>query len=248
MSDALTDPRNSMTYWWPLLENAAVPMPETRLLEVDGLMAWWGAYAGATEGEGPLPPGPPWLSALTSLGEEFGYPLFMRTDLASAKHGWRDTCHVASRERLMQNLFGLLDFCENAMMGAPSPKAVVLRELLRPRAMFTAFHGGLPIGQERRYFVRDGQVECHHSYWPEAAVRRPDTEEWRPLLAEANAEHTNEVTLLTSYAEELACVLEGYWSLDFMHVVSGQWYFIDAALGECSWHPECEFAEGDCVV
>jgi hypothetical protein len=73
------------------------------------------------------------------------------------------------------------------------------------------------------------------------AIRFPSEDDWEALLAEANREG-DEVTLLTDYAEKIGAVLPGWWSVDFMLGADGVWYFIDAAEGEKSWHPECEFA------
>ena len=61
---------------------------------------------------------------------------------------------------------------------------------------------------------------------------------WRSLLADLNHESKEEIKLLTDYAEQLGKYLSGYWSLDFAKGQDGNWYFIDAALGEQSWHPE----------
>lgn len=60
---------------------------------------------------------------------------------------------------------------------------------------------------------------------------------WKDLLVELNRETEEEISLLTNYAEQLGRYLSGYWSIDFAKGQDGTWYFIDAALGNQSWHP-----------
>src|SRR3989337_1939956 len=71
--------------------------------------------------------------------------------------------------------------------------------------------------QGRRYFVRDGQVQCHHPYWPEDALRFEGRRPWgwRKRLKVLNQETFGEVSRLWVYAERLAAHLDGYWSVDF---------------------------------
>jgi len=62
-------------------------------------------------------------------------------------------------------------------------------------------------------------------------------------LKELNTETTDEIEILTGYAEMVARVLDGYWSVDFAYGKNGKWYLIDMATGEHSWHPECKVKE-----
>lgn len=105
---------------------------------------------------------------------------------------------------------------------------------------FTAFRG-LPIGMERRYFVKDGQVLCHHPYWPEDAIRNPSVDNWQDILKDLNTEGEEEIKLLTSYAEKISRAIEGYWSVDFCKDKSNSWWWlIDMAEAKESWHPQCD--------
>lgn len=238
------DERNSMLHWWPLVEDLDLPKPETIIVEVEHDLAM-GLLEGGTEF---------WerykckiMGSATSIG----YPLFMRTDYCSGKHSYKNTCYVNRPEKLLRNLAFLIEENELAgMMGLPYG-AIVLRKMIGLEHRFVAFSGRLPIGAERRYFIRDGQVECHHPYWVQAAVAEgmpvtPITYTpvvgWHRHLAALNAESDEEVALLSEYAELLGERLEGYWSLDFARDWDGAWWFIDAALGDVSFHWEgCEF-------
>ena len=167
---------------------------------------------------------------------EIGYPVFLRGDLTSGKHQYKKTCLVPSPTELRSHIWALIE--ASAITLDEVPRAFVVRKLLTLEAPFTAFQG-LPIASARRYFIRDGHVECHHAYWPEDAIRFWDgqgPQGWRGQLARLNQELPNEITTLTDYAECLGIALPGYWSVDFALDGVGRWWFIDAAKGEDSWH------------
>lgn len=222
--------KTSMLYWWPRVKDLGIPVPKTVIIEMpeDDL-------AGLLDDK--------WLSLederrLIKAGEKVGYPLFLRTDMASAKHQWERTCFVPKFEELFKHVWALIDATLAAsMFGELDPSALVFRELLRLNSFFTAF-SGLPISAERRYFVRDGVVECHHPYWTQDAIKRPSKSDWKERLATLNKESAEEIELLTKYATRVGEVLEGYWSIDFAEARDHSWYLIDLAVGERSWHPE----------
>lgn len=234
--------KNSMLYWWPLAALTDVPRPET-------IIIWTGIHPLMNMLDGK--PLPDHLKDFITIGaKKLGYPLFIRTDLASGKHNWKETCYVPSKDVLFQHIYGVVE--ENDMAGilGLNYQAIVLRKFIPLEHHFTAFWGQMPVAKERRYFIRDGKVECHHPYWQEEAIAVsswPEEElikaynlpkNWRSLLADLNRETEEEISLLTSYAEQFGKYLSGYWSLDFAKGQDGKWYFIDAALGDQSWHPE----------
>jgi hypothetical protein len=230
-SDRLT----SMCHWWPEVQGLDVPMPRTEIIEVgDGTLQEW-MYA-CMEGPAEVARGEAWLPQVQARAAAFGFPLFLRTDMCSGKHAWLRTCHVPDEASFVQHLFSLMEEIEcQTVWGLPN-RAVVLRELLTPYPGFLHFEQ-LPIGKERRYFIRNGTVECHHPYWPPKAFHSLDPM-IAAMLADQNGETDDEVDLLTGYAEALASRLPGYWSVDFYCDAAGKWWFIDAALGAVSWHPE----------
>lgn len=245
---ARQDPRNSMTHWYPIVERTSVPMPRTLIFVPanPSLQEWEEMIMSGDECK------PEWVGDLVNefRGLGGGFPAFVRTCQSSIKHEFRSTCFADDEKRLEANLENLL--LQHMMKGIPVvPEAVVLREYLAPAVVtvgerrvepFRAF-GGIPIGAERRYFVRDGVVECHHPYWPEDVIRGVESSagDWRARLKYFNREDEAEVALLTGYAEQIGAVLPGYWSVDFMFTEKRGWVFIDAALGECSAHLPCLF-------
>lgn len=223
----------SMLHWWPRIKNV-LPAPKTVILPItldevvecirllDGHMISEGLY-----------------DRLKSGAERIGYPLFLRTDIGSAKHQYIRTCRLDSEQDLLAHLGCLIEW---HLMKDLAPAAVVFRELLDLNAPFTAF-AGLPIAKERRYFVDGCKVLCHHPYWPEGAIEtyaetRPLPTKWAEMLAGINEEDEHEVSCISRMAEAFSECVPGFFSVDFAQATSGKWYLIDAARGELSWHPE----------
>ncbi len=227
---------SSMLYWWPQIKDLPIPQPKTIVLPVPILV-----LAAAVDGDisGLLP----FIPQFDAAAEEFGYPVFVRTDHLSAKHQYESTCFVPSPDELLRHIGALVEM--NFAIFGPGPSALVFREYISLASAFTAFEG-LPIAPERRYFVRDGEVECHHPYWPADAIRRPSTADWRAWLDWMNEENDEEIALLLGYAEQVGSRLPGYWSVDFALASGERWFLIDCAEGEKSWHPgECAYANDE---
>jgi hypothetical protein len=234
--DAEQRNKTSMLYWWPKVELLEIPVPRTTFIAADSRhilsVMENGAELDST-----------FAAHLKDVASDFGYPVFVRTDLSSGKHGWEKTCFVSSENNLIRNTLGV---CEENELGpcfmGPPYEAIVLREFIELEAPFVAFYGKLPVNRERRYFIRDGKIECHHPYWPEEAIDGHTKEpRWRELLAELNSEPPNEIEILSSYALTVGDVMEGYWSVDFAKAKNGEWYLIDMAEGDKSYHwPTCE--------
>jgi hypothetical protein len=222
---------NSLTYWFPLIRDLPIPQPKTMIYEIpaDELKVL------RTEG---LPKG--FVSRIAKMNP-FGYPFFLRTDQASAKHRWEIGAFVASPEKLERCIFETIshNLCAG-IFGLPFI-ALVLREYIPMDSRYKAFMG-MPVNPERRYFVKDGKVVCHHAYWCVEAIRAYGTTElpinWPELSADMNRESADEIKLLTSYAEMVSRAVEGNWSVDFCKAKNGVWHLIDMALSGSSWHPE----------
>ncbi len=223
-----------MLYWYPKISVQGIPLPKTEIVKIP-----YNHLASLLDGK-KLPER--YMTKIYEVSEKIGYPLFLRTDMGSAKHSWNTTCFVAEKEELLRHIWTLIDTTlAMGMFGELDPNALVFREFLCLEDAFNAFDG-LPISKERRYFIRDGEVICHHPYWIEGAIeedwRSGKPEHWRELLSKLNTEHDNEIRFLTVYSNQIAKVLPGYWSVDFAKVLGGTWCLIDMAEGEKSWHPE----------
>jgi len=265
--------KNSMCHWYPLIKDIeGIPQPKTQICKFAYGELEFAVESGYMDDI---------YDKVYPILCEFGYPeksVFIRTDHCSVKHDWSKTCFIPAGQKggngkiqamvdVKRQLYTLL---EGNILNDLNPTAIVVREYIPMKTRFTAFTGNLPIGHERRYFIRDGKVEAHFPYWIEAAIsewadnRRalketynelrelvalsPDNTEstcilpdyWKDALALMNTESPYEVALLTDHALKVAEKLEGYWSVDFCLSAAGTWYLIDCATGERSWRPDRE--------
>ncbi len=226
-----------MLFWYLIIERLGIPVPKTKIILTKDEFDWYKHLdAPLSEDE---------KNILFSTADEIGYPLFLRSDLNSGKHNFKQTCYVPDKGMLLQNLYGVLE--DNAIKDQPM-RAIVLREYIEPAWEFKAFNE-LPIAPERRYFVSWGEVVCHHAYWALDAIefwgkqRQRPPNNWKEILAQMNKETEQEITLLTGYAQKVADAFENMeLSIDFMKARrnGGEWILIDAASALQSWHPPCD--------
>jgi hypothetical protein len=212
--------QNSMCYWWPRIKNLGIPVPRTVITSLE-------------------------VTAVCDAAEQIGYPVFLRTDLCSGKHDWKSSCYVSDSSKVIGNLAKVIESNVRWQMLGIEPMAAIIREFLDLETSFTAFIGDMPINKERRYFVRGKEVLCGHPYWPETTfnnhpARMANDPEWESKLAKLNKVDSSE-RVLTEYAATVGAAMGGFWSVDFAKAKNGQWYLLDMALGENSYHwPNCE--------
>lgn len=227
--------KTSMLYWWPLTRELDIPQPKTEIAIQKEIKDWFPILDHGLNKED--------KEIVLQKASLIGYPLFMRTDHSSAKHDFTRTCFVPDSASLFQNIFNLFEtnYCHNLY-----PEALILREYIELDWKFKAFQD-LPIAPERRYFISDGEVICHHPYWSESAIEfythnisesYPARLYWHETLSDMNTESKEEIALLKGRAQKIAMVLEGEFSVDFAKGKNGHWYFIDAASAIQSWHPD----------
>lgn len=178
---------------------------------------------------------------ISQIGDRLGWPMFLRTDYLSGKHNWKNTCYVPGSECVAKRVTHLVE--ESAMadiMGFPTD-CWIARKLIPTKAAFTAFYGDMPIVKERRYFVQDAQVVCHHPYWPMDAFLLGDlaceVPNWKELLAEMNVEDMAEVSLLSELSSKVGAAIGGAWSIDWLWSEDERkWYLTDMADAAQSYH------------
>lgn len=232
--------QSSMRYWWPRLEDVDVPTPETICVE-------------ASEQKielGKLPNGE--MDHLTcyypddmddirdSVRKLGGPPAFIRTDQASHKHNMEEGSRIDSLENVDSNVWSVVEHNKMAGLGGLPYDRFYVREWLDLEHYYTAFRG-TPIAVELRFFLYEGDVHSCGFYWPEDSIRRPSIDDWQEkhlwLRDSAFAKGTHYAA--QTYAEKVADEFsEGYWSVDFALTEEEEWYCIDMARGEVSWHPE----------
>ncbi len=223
--------QNNLAYWFPKLQATGVRVPRTVIVEADDeiVMAVYGKPAPAL---GQL------VEKLTEAARAFGFPVFLRSGYGSGKHEWRDTCFVESAEVMRSHVLAITEWSELVdMIGLPT-RTWVVREVLPLEATFRAFHGGMPVNRERRYFFEGGRKICSHPYWPRTALdgHGADCADWEERLAALNHESAEEAAHLRAETERVAAAFDGAWSLDWAQTKDGLWYAIDMALAAHSFH------------
>lgn len=234
--------RTRLSWWFPKLPHY-IPTPETLIIPYDGY-----DLINLLDGETPADLlrlvnfGVKILcSRIVSAGNVLGWPLFLRTDYLSGKHHWKDTCHVPGPECVAKRVAHLVEESAIAdIMGFPTDYWIA-RELISTKPVFHAFYGEMPIVKERRYFVQDDQVMCHHPYWPADAFLHCSVPNWEELLIEMNIEDVAEVDLLSKLSSKVGAALGGAWSIDWLWSEKEcQWYLTDMADAVQSYHwPGC---------
>ena len=243
MSDRMNN-RNCLSYWFPRLEAAGLPVPKTRIITTGAdLMAML---------DGKMPLGLDDLverirQAALDLG---GFPVFLRTGQTSNKHHWKDTCFLASEQDIEQHVFNLVEFSEMCdIFGIPYDVWVV-RELLpvEPVCVLPAYRD-MPAVREFRCFVADGEVQCVHPYWPREAVAhgfpRIPTDDWaddtRALPENFDALYAMLCKppgwQVGQLARRAGRAVGGEWSVDVLWTTRG-WYITDMAVAADSYHWE----------
>jgi hypothetical protein len=187
---------------------------------------------------------------ISEFSKTIGVPFFIKRGNFSGKHNWKDACFVDSPDPkiIIRHMAEIAADAE--MFGCPPEYCFVARAMIPTKSAFKAFWGEMPITKERRYFIRDGQVEFHHPYWPPSSIETQEgellTEEpnWKALLAEVNRETPEEVRYLSEQSRKIASALPGYWSVDWLQDVDENWWLIDMANGGSSFRWEEYKEEG----
>lgn len=227
----MPDDRNSLAFWFPRIDAAELPVPETRIVRSPDLV---GLLDGTTpEGYARF------VVDLTEAAQEIGYPCFLRTGHGSGKHSWDRTCYVRHYNDLVPHVAALVEWSALVdLMGLPTNVWAVRKLIPTAPLFYCNGYGGFPVVREFRFFVRDGEVEHWQPYWPADAVLqgRPSVPDWRTRLARGSELIVSEREHLEAIAVQAAgAVGGGYWSVDLLEDVSGAWWLTDMAEGDRSF-------------
>jgi hypothetical protein len=221
---------NSMFYWFDKIPKG-IKVPATYLLPFPGAEENSWTYMKYLDSGLPKS----FIEEVKGIiNENFSYPVFIRTDVTSCKHEWTRTCYIEKEDDLSKNIYNLVEGCA---MRDLTPLGIAIREFLNLEHCFKAFMG-IPIGYEVRSFVRDGKVECIHYYWPEASIENASVEDWDHVIIGIRMMSEAQMESRRHIIRKAAAPFEGYWSIDWAMTTDGEWYLIDMARGDVSWHPE----------
>lgn len=219
---------NDMTFWFPVLFRSGIPVPKTVIihtsLELLQLL------------DHKKPKGfDDFLNSIKDAIRHVGLPAFIRTGYTSNKHDWESSCFIKDEKDVWSHIFNLVEFSCMATVDRIMPYDFwAVREFIKTEPYFHYFHGKMPITKERRYFVRNGKIECRHSYWPEDVFKGIDGD----LIERLNSIDEKEEKTLDSMAAYISNKFSGYWSIDFLRGADGQWWVTDMAIAEKSYHPK----------
>lgn len=255
MSETTQINPNSAVYWYPRIEGVApdlpVQVPESEFVRYDFIDS-----IHILEGE--VPESLPW-GEFTDAAREVGWPAFVRTDQKSVKHAGPGAYRAEEPDDIPTIVATLTDY---HVKSNRHPGALMFREFVDINARFRAFDG-LPIGRELRMFATPNEALCEHFYWPAEAIEdgrgTPTTMDgerelagdgWREKLSVLSDISVGDREHLRVVATETVAALNAgetvsdgtAWSVDFAEDTDGNWWLIDAALAEDSWHPD------DCTI
>lgn len=247
MSDLTNMDKNCLSFWFPKIAEAGIPVPKTvivrtdcRLLQLlggDNIPDGWHAFALRLH------------NAAMKLG---GYPVFLRTGHTAGKHNWKRSCWLSGRDDILHHVGRLVEESEMGLEGLPT-NVWAVRELLPTEPICELpRYGGMPLCREFRCFARGGEVLCVHPYWPWDAVVRGflvsgSGESIVPAGLPANWYDMGELdpresAAVRHLASRATHVIGGEWSVDVFWTSRG-WCVTDMALAADSWHwPTCERA------
>jgi hypothetical protein len=226
------DDLTRLSYWFPRIEAAGLPVPKTRIFtlydfQIEELM-------GIIDGKESQVCGMLAERIRRIIYADFSLPVFLRTDFISGKHSWIDTCYLSDTTRIERHIYALVEeSCLAGFFGVPFDTWVV-RELLETQPAFTAFRG-MPITEEWRFFVRDGAIDHVQPYWPPESIMRPSVEDWQDRLAAISTLGDDDLAALTALALRASAAVSGFWSVDFLRTRDRGWVLIDMAEGRKSF-------------
>jgi len=241
--EPLDESREQMTnlvYWFPILERIGMRVPRTTIVYSGDVQ-----LGRLTSNEKPANL-KTFLDRMDLALKDFKFPVFLRTGMMSDKHGWKNTCFLKDRKDLLQHVGTIVETSYIANI-AGRPFAFdfwAIREMIETKPIFNFFSGEMPITKEFRFFIKNGKVQCFHPYWPDEAFRGHLDKEQKKKLKEIqklNKAEEKELMLMATY---IAHFFKDYWSVDFLKAKNGDWYCIDMAVGERSYHwPTCKYAK-----
>lgn len=171
---------------------------------------------------------------------ELQYPVFLKTDLSSAKHHGTKDMRAEGREDVARIVPALL---EDNLCKELFPNGIMVRDWIDIDSWFLAF-GGLPIGVEWRLFATKDRVLCQHPYWPADAIQFWGTKigkdkepaNWRADLREIHGIKPRPDLLKAAARAVAACPDVVAWSVDVARDKKGRWWLIDMADARHSEH------------
>ena len=226
--------KTCLSYWFPKIKEAGLPVPLTATLEMPEhmKMSFYRVFDGIPLSDS----AEPFFNQIKNLTDAMGYPCFLRTGQTSAKHSWKNTCYLERPEDIRRHVISIIEFSLMAdLMGLDFSVWVVRKYLpIRPFTICPRYED-MPVCREFRFFVEDEKIICRHPYWPLHAIEQGgvemDAEIYRELC------RMDDQGALDEIVSAAGRVVGGAWSVDILETERG-WYLTDMAEAHKSWHWE----------
>lgn len=208
-----TDPRIDLAHWHPIVDDLDVPTPETIAVEL-------------TTGEEGRPEIP--IEKAVGAVEELGGEAFVRSGFTSAKMALNEgsILYTSDPNRVEMAATELLS--QHVMMGMPTGGHLYFRELLN---LTWNNYIQEPAHPEVRFFVRDGEVLCHHL---RVDIDNQEHEQTARSFMDPDSRDYSSVTEeVHQYAEAVAEAFADHdcgFSVDFVLTTRYEWYLTDMAV------------------
>ena len=227
--------RTALSYWFPILESAGLPVPKTEILSItpEAREAMFGLFAGEEVGDTSE-----FFSDIDLAAQKTGgYPSFLRTDHTSAKHSWSRSCDLRSADLIGAAVSEIILYSEMAGFPGLPWEVWAVRERLPviPYGVCVGF-SDMPICREYRVFVDGGDIECFHPYWPEYALDQGRASFFDGRSVE-QLNSLDDIDPVLALAKASGAALGGRWSVDVLETERG-WYVTDLAEADKSFHWE----------
>ena len=158
--------RNCLSYWFPKLVDAAIPVPRTEIVTTDLelIRVLYGRPSGP-DAEAFDAAYRAFLREVAHHADSIGFPCFLRTGQTSGKHEWKNTCFLPDAEQIMKSVPALIEFSALADMMGLRTNVWAIREYLpvEPVAVLPRY-GDMPLVPEMRCFINKGEILCTHFY------------------------------------------------------------------------------------
>ena len=223
---------SSLSFWFPKLKAAGLPVPETIMFEFEQeeMEKVFEIFDGKRITEKDIKS---FSKSLHDAMNQVGFPCFLRTDYTSNKHRWKDSCFIESEDNSLSHVMNIIEFSEMVdFIGLPWQRWAV-REYLPIIPLATCpRYGDMPVCREFRFFVDDGIIRCSHPYWPKEALLQGGLGN---SGADEVMEKLNKMPEIQSLAEAAGAACPGSWSIDLLETKKG-WYVTDMAEASQSFH------------
>jgi hypothetical protein len=234
--------RNSALIWFPKIREAKLPVPKTVFIPYNHRLL--SAFLEDGSGPGGKAELDSVVADVAGACHAIGFPCFLRTDLAAAKHDGPSSYLIGSDGEILKRIAATIFDNEMKFWPETQPEALMVRRFLDLDSRFVAF-GGFPVSREFRFFADSKSVLCYHPYWPEEAIKFYGVQEpegWQTGLRELCIITDDDVRALKEMAIRAAIVCGGEpWSVDFAREKNGKWWLTDMAVAADSYHWEgCE--------